>query len=88
MNKSYKFSLLFVFFLLLSMSVNMLSAESQPDYVCYRVNEPPHIDGRLDESFWQNVPDMEFREIATGSDLPYPAKAKMVWDDKYLYQDV
>jgi hypothetical protein len=57
-------------------------------YVCYRASESITIDGRLDEGSWRAVPwTQSFRDIQ-GPALPKPlyrTRAKMLWDDEYLY---
>jgi len=57
-------------------------------YVCYRASEPLNIDGELDEKSWQNAPWTELFVDIEGDKKPnpsYPTKAKMLWDDNYLY---
>lgn len=57
-------------------------------YVCYRTAEPLKIDGRLDEASWQKAqPTSAFADIS-GEGFPkpkYETRAKMLWDDEYLY---
>ncbi|WP_430817367.1 carbohydrate-binding family 9-like protein [Carboxylicivirga sp. RSCT41] len=57
-------------------------------YVCYRAGEKMTIDGNLDEQAWKNAPwTNEFADIE-GDAKPKPqylTKAKMLWDDEYLY---
>ena len=58
------------------------------NYVCYRLAEPLEIDGRLDEDAWQRVPWTEDFVDIEGDRMPLPlhrTRAKMVWDDEYLY---
>ena len=57
-------------------------------YVAYRTSGPLHIDGKLDEPSWQRAAwtadfvDIEGQRKA----LPhYKTRAKMLWDDEYLY---
>jgi hypothetical protein len=57
-------------------------------YVCYRASGPLTIDGRLDEPAWQAVPWTEPFVDIEGADKPAPryrTRAKMLWDDQYLY---
>lgn len=58
------------------------------NYVCYRSPEPLAIDGKLDETAWQNVQwTDEFIDIE-GNAKPKPrfhTRAKMLWDDHYFY---
>jgi hypothetical protein len=57
-------------------------------YVCYRADAPLTIDGELNEDAWKNAPwTSEFEDIE-GDLKPNPkylTKAKMLWDDDYLY---
>jgi len=57
-------------------------------YVCYRTSDPLHIDGELSESAWQNAPWTNLFGDIEGNKKPEPkygTKAKMLWDDEYLY---
>ena len=57
-------------------------------YVCHRAAGPIVVDGRLDEPAWTVAPWTEqFRDIE-GDKKPKPrlaTRAKMLWDDTYLY---
>ena len=58
------------------------------NYVCYRTASPLNIDGELSEQAWQNVPWTNlFGDIEGNkkSQPKYNTKAKMLWDDDYLY---
>lgn len=58
----------------------------RPSYTCYKVEEESvRIDGRLDEDFWEETPDIEIRDMKTGDAYPYTSKVKMVWGKNYLY---
>jgi len=61
----------------------------QPEqYVCYRTAQPLNIDGKLSEVAWQNAPWTQLFVDIEGDLKPKPAyatKAKMLWDDDYLY---
>ena len=63
-------------------------------YPCYRVKEPPAIDGKIDDAVWKSLPEMQgFRIVATRMDaarpgwfaLTRPTSFRMGWDDKFLY---
>ena len=57
-------------------------------YVCYRTTEKIKIDGKLNERSWQKAADTEsFVDISgEGFAKPiYDTKARMMWDDDYLY---
>ena len=57
-------------------------------YVCYRTAETMKIDGKLKEDAWKKAqPTASFADISgEGFAKPiYDTKAKMLWDDDYLY---
>lgn len=57
-------------------------------YVCYRADGKINIDGKLNESSWRKAAFTEsFADISgAGFATPkYDTRAKMVWDDDYLY---
>jgi hypothetical protein len=61
---------------------------SERAYVCYRAGGPLEIDGRLDEESWRKAPWTEDFVDIEGKLKPKPrfkTKAKMLWDDRYLY---
>lgn len=58
-------------------------------YVVYRTEAAPTIDGNIDTDEWKSAPwTEEFRDIE-GENRPvkpaYATRAKMMWDDNYLY---
>ncbi len=57
-------------------------------YVAYRSTTPPLLDGRLDEGDWAKAQWTEDFVDIEGSARPTPrfrTRAKMLWDDDYLY---
>jgi len=57
-------------------------------YLCRRAGSPIRIDGRLDDPAWANAPWTEAFVDIQGTKLPAPrfrTRAKMLWDDDYLY---
>jgi len=57
-------------------------------YVCYKTTEPITIDGKMDEKAWRNAPWTDWFEDIEGDKQPkphYKTRAKMLWDDKYIY---
>ena len=61
----------------------------QPEqYLCQRTDKPINIDGKPDESAWENAPwTADFQDIE-GSLKPAPVhrtRVKMLWDDQYFY---
>ena len=57
-------------------------------YVCHRTNEKIKIDGKLNEKSWAKAAETESFVDISGEDFPkpkYDTKARMMWDDDYLY---
>ncbi|UGQ47307.1 carbohydrate-binding family 9-like protein [Massilia endophytica] len=59
-----------------------------PSYECFRTSGPIQVDGRLDDATWERAPwTADFIDIE-GGHKPRPrlrTRAKMLWDDHYLY---
>lgn len=65
-----------------------LPAFAPKHYVCYRAAQPLNIDGELNEVAWQQAPWTDLFEDIEGDKKPAPTfatRAKMLWDDEYLY---
>lgn len=61
---------------------------SPQSYICYRTNSPVIIDGKPDESVWDEVPWTDDFVDIQGPSKPKPrfrTRAKMLWDDHYFY---
>lgn len=73
----------------LFMTPKAISPNSIPrGYVCHFTSEPIKLDGRLDDPAWQNAPWTDDFVDIQGSKGPTPrfrTRAKMLWDQKYLY---
>lgn len=57
-------------------------------YTCFRAEKPLKIDGKLNESAWQKAEWTSLFVDIEGDKKPLPTqatKAKMLWDDQYLY---
>ena len=57
-------------------------------YICYRAAEPITIDGKLNEPSWLRAPCTElFGNMQAPPEPPpyYATRAKMLWDDEYMY---
>lgn len=57
-------------------------------YVCYRTDSKMKIDGKLNEAAWAKAAETEAFEDISGEGFPTPkylTKARMLWDDDYLY---
>lgn len=64
-----------------------LAAEPK-QYACPRAAQAPVIDGRLDDAAWQLTPWTDDFVDIEGARKPKPrfrTRAKMLWDDRYLY---
>jgi len=61
---------------------------SPRQYVAYRTDEPLGIDGRLEEASWARADWTDAFVDIEGETRPTPqyrTRAKMLWDDQYLY---
>jgi hypothetical protein len=57
-------------------------------YLCVRVEQPPEIDGKLDDAAWQAAAwtaDFVDIEGALKPGPRYRTRVKMIWDDAHLY---
>jgi hypothetical protein len=57
-------------------------------YEAHRATSPIQIDGRLDDPAWANAPWTDLFVDIEGAAKPMPrfaTRAKMLWDDQYLY---
>ena len=57
-------------------------------YVAYRAEQPPRVDGRLEEAAWQAAPWTEDFTDIEGPSKPAPrlrTRAKLLWDSVNLY---
>lgn len=57
-------------------------------YVCYRTTEKIKVDGKLSEKSWGKAAPTESFVDISGEGFPkpvYDTKARMLWDDDYLY---
>jgi hypothetical protein len=64
------------------------SAPDPRGYVCYRAAAPIHVDGRLDDPAWRDAPWTDDFVDIEGDAKPRPGlrtRARMLWDDTYLY---
>uniref|UniRef100_Q023Q6 Carbohydrate-binding domain-containing protein n=1 Tax=Solibacter usitatus (strain Ellin6076) TaxID=234267 RepID=Q023Q6_SOLUE len=66
-----------------------LAAQPKPaHYTCRRASSPIRIDGRLDDAAWARAPWTAYFIDIEGAKRPKPryrTRAKMLWDDTYLY---
>ena len=54
-------------------------------YMSPKVCKPPVIDGKLDDDAWKVAPAVTLVLAETGKPATKDTKARMCWDDKYLY---
>lgn len=84
----YLKSFIFLFCALTCLSVTARSQMLPKYYLCLRTQTPPTIDGTLESKAWEQAPwTDEFVDIE-GALKPTPrfkTRAKMLWDNKYLY---
>jgi hypothetical protein len=62
--------------------------EPPKQYAAHRAPAAIRIDGRLDDAAWQRAPWTDNFVDIQGAKLPLPrfrTRAKMLWDDEYLY---
>jgi len=77
-----------VVFTVLAVAGHEAQAQQPKSYECYRAKTPVRVDGRLDDRAWKAAAwTTDFVDIE-GSVKPAPrfrTRAKMLWDDEYLY---
>ncbi len=75
-----------MFTLLLSL---LLASPPEPQhYRCARASAPINVDGRLDDAAWRRASWTKWFVDIEGAAKPRPrfrTRAKMLWDDEYLY---
>jgi hypothetical protein len=57
-------------------------------YVCYRVQKPIALDGKIDDASWKKAEWTESFVDIEGANKPRPrfrTRVKMLWDDQYFY---
>lgn len=57
-----------------------MAQTNRPEYQCYKTKEKVVIDGKLNETCWKNAMEVSLQDM-----VDVNTKAKMVWDDDYLY---
>ena len=81
----------FVLFIVAPLFSNSGLCQSQDDpkrYVCYRSKKALKIDGKLNEGSWKKAEWTDLFVDIEGQKKPLPlqkTRAKMLWDDNYLY---
>lgn len=84
-----KLGTLVVVLLIMGEGVRNLKAQPAPKhYLCYRAEDPPEIDGKLDEIAWGRTAWTDDFVDIEGPRKPAPrfrTRVKMLWDDTYLY---
>jgi len=78
-----------LFILLLSFAPTVLchgQSEGRKSYEVLKTLNPIVIDGRLDDTAWQSIPDVgPFQNNADGSPSPLRTEAKLTYNDDFLY---
>ncbi|UZR99875.1 carbohydrate-binding family 9-like protein [Chondrinema litorale] len=77
-----------IFFFSQSVLAQTLKDSNPESYWCYKTKGSLNIDGKLDESSWQDVEWSKAFVDIEGDKKPKPyfeTKVKMLWDDEYLY---
>jgi hypothetical protein len=72
----------------LHLALFLLLQPGPKHYECRRATQPIDIDGRFDEAAWQAVAWTDDFVDIEGAAKPKPrfrTRAKMLWDDRYLY---
>jgi hypothetical protein len=89
MKIGFVFSLLIAFVLVRTPAVKASWMPVSPKgYISYRATGLINIDGKVDEESWQSVPWTDDFVDIQGDVKPLPrfrTRAKMLWDDEYLY---
>jgi hypothetical protein len=78
-----------LFLFLATAFISVLVGRATPkEYVCYRSEEALKVDGKLNETSWQNAPETDAFIDIEGDNRPRPpftTRARMLWDDQYFY---
>jgi hypothetical protein len=84
----YPLCFLLLFFVGTASAAQELPPSLPLNYVVYRAEKPLVLDGKMDEKCWQNAPWTEYFADIEGYHMPdpkYSTRAKILWDDNYLY---
>ncbi len=63
-------------------------AQAPKRYECHHAASPPAVDGRIESAAWAKAPWTDWFVDIQGDAKPAPryrTRAKMLWDDQYLY---
>ena len=83
----YLLNFTFILFCFVSFSQNGLPPHPK-NYVCYKVNDQLNMDGKINEPAWLKAEWTDIFADIEGPSKPKPThetRAKMLWDDTYLY---
>ncbi|WP_339842104.1 carbohydrate-binding family 9-like protein [uncultured Maribacter sp.] len=73
-------------FLLYLGSISLIAQKTPQTYIANNIIETLIIDGKMDESSWQNAKwSNKFIDIEGSKSATYETKVKMLWDDTNLY---
>jgi photosystem II stability/assembly factor-like uncharacterized protein len=54
-------------------------------YLCSWTNQPPYLDGELDDEVWRSIPPILFRNVLAQTSDTYPSEAYLAYDARFLY---
>ncbi len=66
---------------------SLVAAQQPPPYPCYRVTAPPAIDGKLDDTVWQSLPEATGFRVLKAEGFAYrkPTSFRIGWSSDALY---
>ena len=63
-----------------------LNLPEPPEYTCHRIDSAITVDGRLEESCWQQAPWLgPFVDMEKGTPVEYETRVAFLWDDEAFY---
>jgi len=80
-----------IILLLWGLTLPLLAADSLPInvYPCPKADPPPVLDGKLDDTVWQQAPLVSgFRHFGKDTLVSVQTSFRLLWDDKFLYLGV
>ncbi len=58
---------------------------ARPTWHCPRLSRPPHLDGKLDEAAWQEIPPTQLHSAVLGGSSPPATQVRLAYDAEFLY---
>ena len=56
-----------------------------PTYDCHQVDQPPTLDGSIDDPCWKDIPEIRLVRCIGGGRTDQPTSVKVIWHGDYLY---